>query len=299
MRAIALLPAATEIIAALGGLDRLVGVTHECDHPPAVRHLPRVAASVVDPAWSAAQIDAAVREQASMGAPLFRLDEALIARLEPDVIFTQAVCDVCAVSESDVRALATRLPSAPSVVTLRADSFDGVFADIERVGEAIGLPEEAVELVMGLRTRLGRVHDTLRRAHAPRPRAMVIEWLDPVFVAGHWVPEIVRRAGGVPLLVQPGEHSRTSTPREVQAFAPEVLLIAPCGFRIERAARDARATLASEDWHWTRDRRVWALDGNGLTSRPGPRLVNGVETVARIFHPDLFPPPSAADARSL
>lgn len=299
MRAIALLPAATEIIVALGGLDRLAGITHECNHPPVVRGRPRVTTNAVNPAWSAAEIDAAVRAHAAAGRSLFRLDEALVARLEPDVIFTQAICDVCAIAESDVRALSARLPSAPDVVTLRGDSFDGVFGDIQRVGDAIGLPDEAHELVLGLRARLRRVHELLKRARAPRPRTMVIEWLDPLFVAGHWIPEMVRRAGGQPLLVQPGEHSRTSSVREIEDFAPEVVLIAPCGFGIDRAARDGQAMLGDEAWAWSRDRRLWALDGNALTSRPGPRVVNGVETMARILHPALFPLPSPSDALPL
>lgn len=299
MRAIALLPAATEIIVALGGFDRLAAVTHECNHPACVRSLPRVTRNAVNPAWSAGEIDAAVRRHAAEGRSLFRLDAALVAQLEPDVILTQAICDVCAIAESDVRSLAHRLPSRPEVVTLRSDSFDGLFADIRRVGDAIGLPDEAEELILGLQSRLRHVHDTLKRARAPRPRAMVIEWLDPVFVAGHWIPEMVRRAGGVHLLVQPGEHSRTSHVREIQDFAPEVLIFAPCGFGLDRAVRDAQALLSQSEWVWARERVVWAMDGNALTSRPGPRVVNGVETMARMLHPDLFPPPSPSDALPL
>jgi iron complex transport system substrate-binding protein len=299
MRIVSLLPAATEIVDALGGLNLLVGVSHECDHPPEVQRLPRVTTSVIDVTQPAAAIDEDVRRRAATGQPLFRLDQSRLEVLAPDLVLTQAVCDVCAVAEGEVREIAARFPSPPGIVSLRADSIDGILADIERTGRAIGRRDAADALAAAFRSRLAHVHDTLKRARAPRPRVMVIEWLDPVFVAGHWVPEMVHRAGGRHLLVQPGEHSRTSSARELHHLAAERLLFAPCGFGLDRAARDAQALLATDAWSWARELPCWVLDGNALTSRPGPRIVTGVEVMAQILHPTLFPSPEPSLARQL
>jgi iron complex transport system substrate-binding protein len=296
MRTVSLLPAATEIVAALGAVDRLVGVTHECDYPAAVAVRARVTSSAVDGAAPPGVVDAAVRDMALGGAPLFTVHERMIAALRPELILTQALCDVCAVSETDVRALAARLRPLPRVVTLAATTLDGVFGDVLRVAEALGVPEAGERLVAELRGRLRRVHETLKAAAAPRPRVAVIEWTDPVYAAGHWVPEVVRRAGGVDVLASPGQHSRPRDADEVRRADPEVLLVAPCGYDAARAAEEARRLLAREEWAWARDRRVWALDANGLVSRPGPRLVDGAEVMAAIFAPTLFPPPAEAHA---
>jgi iron complex transport system substrate-binding protein len=293
MRIVSLLPAATEIAAALGAGDELAGITHECDYPPGVAVRRRVTSSAVDPDGSAAAVNAAVAELAAGGAPIFALDELSISALAPDVILTQALCDVCAVSETDVRALAARLPDPPQVVTLGGTTLDGVFDDVRRVGVALGRPEAATALVASLVARLRRVHDTLKAAQAPRPRVAVIEWTEPVYAAGHWVPEMVRRAGGVDVLASPGEHSRPRALAEVAAADPEVVIVSPCGYSAARAAEEAERLLASEGWRWLGGRRVWALDANGIVSRPGPRLVDGVEAMAAIFNPDLFADVSA------
>ena len=297
MSIVSLLPAATEIVVELGAFASLVGVTHECDWPEAVRALPRVTRSGVDVGASAGAVDAQVRALASTGTPLFTLDAALIRTLAPNVILTQALCDVCAVRETDVRALAERLPNHPRVVTLHATRFDAVFNDIARVAGAIGAADEADELLRGLRARVRHVHDTLKGSRAPRPRVVVIEWADPIFVAGHWVPEMVARAGGVDVLAAPGTHSVTVTVAEVRAADPDVLLVAPCGYDARRAHAAACDMLARDEWAWARDRMVWALDANGLVSRPGPRLVAGVEAMAAAMHPALFPAPLPAHAR--
>ncbi len=215
MRVVSLLPAASEIVCALGGIDQLVGVTHECDYPSLVRTRPGVTRSVVDPCAPPAEIDARVRALSASGESLFGLDADRIASLRPELILTQAICDVCAVSELDVRALARRLTPEPDVVTLDGNTLSGVRADIARVGDAIGLADEALELLTGLSLRLRTVHLRLNRARADRPRVAVLEWIDPVFAAGHWVPEMVHRAGGVDVLAEAGEHSR---PRD-EAFA--------------------------------------------------------------------------------
>ena len=296
MRILSLLPSATEIVAALGRLDALVGVTHECDHPPAVRALPRVTASAVDAAAAPGEVDAAVRALSAGGASIFTLDERRIAALAPDGVLTQQLCEVCAVSETEVRRLARTLPSAPRVVTLAGTTLDGVLQDVRAVGEAIGAAAEAEALVATLRDRMRTVHEALKAARAPRPRTAVVEWGDPVYAAGHWVPEMVRRAGGIDVLAQPGEHSRPRTVAEVEAADPELLLVAPCGYDVARSADEARRLLARDEWAWARGRRVWAVDANAVVSRPGPRLVDGIEAFAAMIAPGLFPAPPAAYA---
>lgn len=296
-RVVSLLPAATEIVAALGALDQLVGVTHECDHPAAAMHLPRVTASVIDRDAPSRTIDADVRALASVGAPVFTLDATLVASLAPDVLLTQSVCDVCALPESEVDRAVASLAVAPAVVSLGGTTLDGVWDDVRRVGDAIGRRTAADALIDSLIARMRRVHETLKAARAPRPRAAVIEWLDPLFAAGHWSPELVRRAGGIDVLAQPGMHSLQVDVDTVRTADPEVLLFAPCGFDVSRAAREAEALLTTDAWRWARDRTAWAIDGNSLTSRPGPRLVEAIEVLAAIFAPDLFEAPIASYAR--
>jgi iron complex transport system substrate-binding protein len=196
------------------------------------------------------------------------------------------------VRETDVRAIAECLSPAPLIVTLSGTSIDGIIADIERVAAAIEMPDEAEELVAGMRARLRSVHERLRAARAPRPRVAVLEWTDPVFTAGHWVPEMVHRAGGVDALAAPGTHSRAVPIADVAAAAPDVLLFAPCGYDLPRATREASRTLSDDAWRWARDRASWALDANALASRPGPRVVDGVETIASLLHPSLFGAPA-------
>lgn len=299
MRVISLLPSATEIVAALGGMEHLVGVTHACDHPPMVDSRARVTRTAIDDAAPPGAVDAQVRAIAASGAPLYTLREDRIRALHPDLILTQALCEVCAVMESDVRAVAARLSPVPRVVTLSATSFDGVLDDIRVVGEAMGLADEAAELLGGARARLRTVHTTLEAAKAPRPRVAVIEWGEPLYAAGHWVPEMVARAGGVDVLATPGEHSVVVTMEAVRAADPEVILIAPCGYDLARSAAEGQRLLARAEWAWARDRRTYALDANAFASRPGPRLVDGVEVMARLFHPSLFTPVEPAFARPL
>jgi iron complex transport system substrate-binding protein len=288
-RVVSLLPAATEIVAALGAFGQLVGVTHECDHPSEVARLPRVTSSAVDRDATSAAIDAEVRALASVGAPVFGFDAARFATLAPEVVLTQSLCDVCALPVSEVDRAIDALDVAPSVVTLDGTTLDGVWDDVRRVGAAIGRGGEAEALLASLDARVRHVHETLKAVRAPRPRVAVIEWLDPLFVAGHWSPELVRRAGGVDVLAQPGAHSVQIEVDAVRAAAPDVLLFAPCGFDVARAARETEALLARDEWRWASTCERWALDGNALTSRPGPRLVDAIEVMAGIFAPDLFP----------
>lgn len=299
MRVISLLPSATEIVAALGGMEHLVGVTHACDHPPLVDSRVRVTRTAIDDTAAPGAVDAQVRAIAATGAPLYTLLEDRIRALHPELIITQALCDVCAVMETDVRALAARLSPVPRVITLSATSLDGVLEDVRVVGEALALADEANEFLAGAHARMRTVHETLKAAKAPRPRVAVIEWGDPLYAAGHWVPEMVRRAGGVDVLANPGQHSVVVTMDAVRAADPEVILIAPCGYDLARSVLEGERLLARTDWTWARDRRVFALDANAFVSRPGPRLVDGVEVMARLFSPTLFTPVEPAFARVL
>lgn len=291
VRIVSLIPAATEIVAALGAGNLLVGITHECDFPPAIADLPRVTTSAVDRDASSSAIDEAVRVLSQAGGAVFALDAAELVRLAPTVIITQTLCDVCAVTDGDVRPLADVLEVPPRLVPMGGTTMAGVWADIRAIGSAIGRTAEAEALLRELDDRLRRVHETLAGARAPRPRVAVIEWLDPLYAAGHWTPELVRRAGGIDALAQPGSHSMPTQVDAVREANPDIILFAPCGFDVERAAREAAALLETAEWAWARNRRTWALDGNALTSRPGPRLVDAVEAIASIVAPSLFAAP--------
>ncbi|HVZ49956.1 MAG TPA: ABC transporter substrate-binding protein [Gemmatimonadaceae bacterium] len=296
MRVISLLPGVTDTIVALGGSPLLVGVSHSCDHA-AVARVPRVTAAAIDPAAPPGEIDAAVREMTAAGRPLHALNESAIDRLQPDLIFTQALCDVCAVSEAEVARVASGLRSHPRVVSLSGGTIDGLLDDVMTVGRATGLADEAEELVLGLRRRMRRVHDALKAARAPRPRVALLEWTDPLFASGHWVPEQVRRAGGTDVLAEPGAHSRAIPVRVLLEANPAVVLVAPCGFGVRRAAEDARRLLSA--YPALERAQVWALDANVLTSRPGPRVVDGIEIMAQILAPALFSPVPEALARRI
>jgi iron complex transport system substrate-binding protein len=292
-RVAALLPAATEIVYALGAFDAIAGVTHECDFPPAAASRRRLTRSVVAADGTSAEIDAEVRQQQEAGAPLFQLDERSIAEIHPDLIITQAVCDVCAVSEHDVRALASQLSPPPEVVTLDARTLDAIFSDILRIADALCHGDAGRALVAALRARLLRVHETLKAARAPRPRVAVVEWTSPLFVAGHWVPDMIHRAGGRDVLGSSGDHSRALNVADVAETHPDAVIVAPCGFTLPRAVEEGSALLAREDWAWACRCDVWAVDGNAYVSRPGPRVVDGVEIFASILHPSLFDAPPA------
>ncbi len=287
-RIASLLPAATEIVAALGAIGELVAISHECDYPPQVANLPRITASALDRDAASADIDAAVRKLSESGNPVFMLDADDVVRLAPTVILTQSLCDVCAVSEGDVRDIASLVSPAPTIIPLTGTTLEGIRADITRVGAAIGRAHEAAILLDGIAQRMHAVHETLESARAPRPRVAVIEWLDPLYAAGHWTPELVRRAGGVDVLASPGAHSERVTLDRVRDAQPDILLFAPCGFDVARAEREARALLDTTEWAWATDVESWAIDGNALTSRPGPRVADAVEVMASIFAPGLF-----------
>ncbi|HEX6942798.1 MAG TPA: ABC transporter substrate-binding protein [Gemmatimonadaceae bacterium] len=289
MRVAALLPAATDIVLALGAGDQLVAVTHACVVPPTLGGVPRVTRSRVVGA-SASALDAHVSDLASAGAPMFDVDEPLLASRHPEVILTQAVCEVCAVREADARAVAARLHPPSRVATLGASTVEGILADILTVASALHLADEGEELVLGLRSRMAAVHRRLKAEQAPRPRVLVLEWTDPPFNAGHWVPDMVRRAGGLEVLGRAGEISRRVSIDEIQAANPDVVVIAPCGYAMADALREV------SPWPGANATPVWVIDANRLTSSPGPGVVHGIEVLARILHPALFGAPSPRDA---
>lgn len=294
VRVVSLLPAASEIVAYLGASDQLVGISHECDFPSVLSSRPRVTRSSLPSESSsvsgitAADIDAAVREASHAGVALFTLDRTMIRALHPDVILTQALCDVCAVHEGDVRELAASMSPAPTVVTLGGTTIDGIMDDIRAVASAVGAMADADELIAGEYARLRTVHDTLKAAQAPRRRMLLVEWTDPIYVAGHWGPEQIRRAGGVDVLGVAGAHSVTASHEQCASADAEIVVIAPCGYGIESARAEAERVV--HEWPWLRGREVWALDANGLVSRPGPRVVDGVEAMARIGFAEGFSP---------
>jgi iron complex transport system substrate-binding protein len=285
---------------ALGLGDRVAAVTHECDYPPGVEQLPHLTRSVIpelmpnpthpaEPGASgldAAEIDAAVRERTSQGEALYELDADTLAEVDVDLIVTQALCEVCAVSFDDVRAVAERLPTQPDVISLDPSTLGEVLADIPRLAEAAGVPEAGERLAEEAGGRLEAVERAVEGA--PRPRVAALEWLDPVFVGGHWVPQMIELAGGEDVLGMPGEKSRTADWSEVEAAAPEVVLSMPCGYYAEQAA--------AETMRWRRHldllgARVVAVDAAAYFSRPGPRLVEGVELLGHLLHPQLVPAP--------
>ena len=282
MRIVSLLPAATEIVAALGGLAWLVGVSHECDYPPAVRNLPRVTRTTMDSTLSSRAIDAAMARAAGGGPAAVTLDVTALRRLAPDLILGQSLCDVCAVGEGPVAEALAVLDPKPDVVTLHAHTLDGVFADIGRVGAALRLASEAEELVAGLTYRLGRVGAQHAAPLPAPPKVLVLEWTDPPYVAGHWVPELVAAAGGVDVGARAGARSVARPWPELRALAPDVVVVALCGFDVPRAQRET-AAVTDRDGRALLGGRVAYIDGNAYTSRPGPRLVDAAELLAPLI----------------
>jgi iron complex transport system substrate-binding protein len=287
MRIASLVPSATEMLFALGLGDRVVAVTHECDYPPGAEQLPHLTRSVIPEGLDAAGIDAAVRERTSRGESLYELDEEVLTQLDVDLIVTQAVCEVCAVSFDDVRAVAERLPTTPEVISLDPSTLGEVLADVPRLAQAADAVEAGDQLTAELGERLEAVERAVEGA--ARPRVAALEWMDPLFIGGHWVPQMIELAGGEDVLGLPGEKSRTAEWGEVEAAVPEIVVSMPCGYYAEQAA--------AETVRWRRHlaqlgARVYAVDAAAYFSRPGPRLVDGVELLAHLLHPELVPAPA-------
>jgi iron complex transport system substrate-binding protein len=274
MRVVTLLPGATEIVAALGGAGSLVAISHECDHPASVQHLPRVTSTPLDPNLPGAAIDAEVRRLRDAGRAVIVVEGAVLRRLAPDLVITQDLCEVCAVSDGHVHRLAASLDPPPQVLSLTGRTVEGVMADIRAVARALDLEAEGDELTAGLRSRLTR----LRHGAPPSPqRVLCIEWLAPLYLAGHWVPDLVAAAGGHDVGAAAGAHSAVSSWEVAAALRPDLIAVMLCGFGLPRALGELEALHDAAADRLLRSAPVWVLDGNAYTSRPGPRIVDGAE----------------------
>ena len=296
LRVVSLLPSATEIVAALGLADALVGRSHECDFPPGVEALPVLTAPGLDPGGTSREIHQAVTRLMAEAVSVYRVDGVGLAALAPTHVVTQVHCEVCAVSLADVRRATEDWPAAvgepPRIVALGASSLEEVYADFRRVGEALGVRERAATLEAEVRGRIGRVAERVSRTSS-RPRIAAIEWLDPLMAAGNWIPEMIAAAGGESIFGKPGDHSSWLDPDSLLGADPDVVVVFPCGFPLERSLAEAVTLGSLPGFSKTaacRAGAVFAADGNRLFNRPGPRLAESVEVLAEILHPDLFAP---------
>ena len=299
-RIVSLLPAATEIVYALDAGGQLVGVSHECDHPPAAQKLPRVSRPRVDPAAKSRDLDREVKALSAKGESLYEIDATLMAKLKPDLILTQVQCDVCAVTPKDLEASLRKLERKPKVVALDAQSLEGVFNDIRLVGQALGRGEEA-KLLLFRQWRLTKEIRQRVRGLEPR-RAAVLDWIDPLMFAGNWIPELCAIAGATYGLVPAGKPSRWGAWEELEEYEPDVILAAPCGRDATTTARELGEALTSEvpgDLAAIDEGRVWVADGHEFFNRPGPRLIYSAALMARAFHPEAVPPLPEALERHL
>ena len=287
MRIASLVPSATEMLFALGLGRSVVGVTHECDFPPGAADLPHLTRSVIPEGLSAADIDREVRERTGQGKSIYTLDEELLHELQPDLIVTQQVCEVCAVAFDDVRAVAERIDSQPKVLSQDPSTLGEVLADVRRLAEAAEVVDAADDLLDDAAERLDAVQDAVETADPLRVAAL--EWLDPVFAGGHWVPQMIELAGGEDVLGFTGEKSRTVDWAEVVAARPDLVVSMPCGYYAEQAASETMEH--AERLASTGAERVVAVDAAAYFSRPGPRLVEGVELLGYLFHPDRVEAP--------
>ena len=290
MRIVSLLPSSTEICFALGQGQSLVGVTHECDFPPQATYKTVMTRSLLQlEGATPSEIDRHVRQALHEGSSLYALDQEALRRARPDVIITQELCEVCAVAYRQVLDAAKVLPGRPQVLSLEPHSLADVLRSFADVGQVTGARERAAELVRGLWARLDAVRGAV--AGKDRPRVVCLEWLDPLLVAGHWVPDQVDAAGGIDVLGEPGARSRVVSPDEVIAAQPEVILSMPCGFRLEESAAQLQALAEFPGWKKlpaVKSGEVYAVDGSWYFNRPGPRVVDGIEMLARILHPEAW-----------
>jgi iron complex transport system substrate-binding protein len=285
MRIVSLVPHATELLFALGLGEDVVAVTHECDYPLQALQRPRITRDVLPSGLDAAEIDAAVRERMLAGEAIYELDGDALAELEPDLIVTQALCPVCAVSYDDVAVIARELPSAPQVIALDPKTLGETLGDVRTLAEATGTRDRGVELIAEVAARVDRVKLAVRAQ--PRPRVVALEWLDPVFIAGHWTPQMIELAGGEDVLGLAGEHSEVVAWDAVVAARPQIVIVMPCGYDAQRAHEEAMryerelAALGAE--------RIVAVNASAYFSRPGPRLIDGLELLGHVLHPEQLP----------
>ena len=304
MNVVSLLPSATEILYAVG--VEPVGVSHECDYPPEAADLPAVNYANVDPEADSADINAQVAEAESSGEGVYGIRVDVLDELDPDVIVTQGICDVCAVDSVLVEDAVERIDANPEVVTTDPHRLEDVVGDVERVGAAVGREGAASAVASDLRERVDAVRDRVAahraKTGAERPRVAIFDWLDPVMVAGHWMPDVVDAAGGTYGMVDPGESARPREFAEVIDYDPEVAIAAPCGFGLDQTARDLDALTGHDGWETlsaVEAGRTWTLDGHHYANRPGPRIVDTVEHVAPMLWPAAFDAPPREAARPL
>ena len=289
---VSFLPSATEMACALGLADQLVGITHECDYPPEIAGKPVVVRNALPiEKMSQPQVDEAVAQRMRNGLSLYEVDEKLLQELAPDLILTQNLCQVCAPSGNEVSQAVNLLPRKPQILWLTPTSLEEIFANVRELGEATGRAKEAEELIATGRARLEQVA-VITRDLLSRPRVCCLEWLDPIYCSGHWVPEMVSIAGGVDALAREGKDSVRISWNDVLEWAPEVLIITPCGFNLDQVVEQAPQLASRSGWSnlpAVREGRVYAVDANSYFARPGPRVVDGTELLAHLIHPQLFP----------
>jgi iron complex transport system substrate-binding protein len=292
MRVCSLLPGATEIAFALGLGDDVVGVTHECDYPAEARQKPVVVHGLIDSnRMTSLEIDRWVGERLGSNQGLYLLDEERLREAAPDVILTQGLCDVCAIDYNEVVAASETLPKKPTIVSLTPNCLTDVLDDIARVGEATGQRHIAERFVEELKQRISFVSEQAARSSA-RPRVACLEWFDPIYAAGHWVPEMIEIAGAEDALGRRGEPSEKVDWQSIRESAPEIIVLMPCGFDVPRTLQEAGVLERLEGWHdlpAVKAGKVFAVNGHAFFSRPGPRLVDGLEILAHIIHPKIFP----------
>lgn len=285
LRILSLLPAATEIVYLLGLEKYLVGVSHECDYPPEAKKKPKVTYSEVTNAMSSREIDKRVKNLVHRGPGVFHIKEGVLKKLRPNLILTQELCEFCAVGFNQVRRAARILDSDVKIISLEPKSVSDILENILLVGEATGSRQQARKVVAGLKSRLLRITRNDSRKH---PRVLVIEWLDPIMVAGHWVPEMVNLAGGVNLISEAGQKSKSIKVHQINTNNPDMLIISPCGFDIKRTSQerfminDLRLKINNKNL------KTYLIDGNAYITRPGPRIIDGIEILAEIIHPEIF-----------
>lgn len=296
MRIVSLVPSATEMLFALGLGPDLVAVTHECDYPPAARALPKVTRDRLPAGLSSAEIDAAVKERTLAGDSIYELDAEALHELAPDLIVTQALCSVCAVSYDDVRAIAEEIDTQPMVISLDPHTIGQVLGDARTLGQATDTKDAAVDLVQETSARIDRIR-LLTRAAKRRPRVVALEWLDPPFTAGHWTPQLIEYAGGEDVFGFAGENSEERTWEEVAAMHPDIVIVMPCGYDSSFAYREAE--MHRDELAAIGAGEVVAVDASAYFSRPGPRLIDGLELLAHILHPELVGENPATAAQAL
>lgn len=290
MRIVTLLPSATEIVYALGLGKGLVGVSHDCDYPPEVREKPVLSQSVVTSELASREIDKAVKQRIHSGLSVYHIDAELLQRLKPDLILTQELCEVCAPSYSEVLEAAKILEAAPKIVSLEPKRLADILENIRLVGEMTGTQPRAEALIAELQARIDKVAELAGEAES-RPRVFCMEWLKPVYCAGHWVPEMVELAGGEDWLGEAGEPSYEIAWEEILRYEPDIIVLMPCGFHPERTLEEIDVVLEREGWEElpaVKNDRVFIVDGSSYFNRPGPRIVTGLEILAQTIHPEIF-----------